>query len=276
MFVRFLAWLLSDVIRYRRSVVTVNLSRCFPQKSYEEIEQISKRFYLHFATIFKEMLWYGRCRGEKGRKKLRESGIIRFTNPEVYNRLAAGAKQVMLLQSHCGNWELIGGLDQYEPSLDMSPDRFVIAYLRIHNKWVNRFMTYNRLAPVSDLDYKGYVESSDILRFIIRNKDKPYCYAFNTDQYPYGFNHNVRVRFMHQDTVTITAGAVLAQKMDMAVAFLSIKCREEGGYDMRVIPICEHAAGEDPLAIMQKYYQLLEEDLENQPWNYLWTHKRWK
>ena len=28
--------------------------------------------------------------------------------------------------------------------------------------------------------------------------------------------------------------------------------------------------------IMNKYYQLLEEDLEEQPWNYLWTHKRWK
>ena len=29
-------------------------------------------------------------------------------------------------------------------------------------------------------------------------------------------------------------------------------------------------------AIMEKYYTLLEEDINAQPWNYLWSHKRWK
>ena len=48
------------------------------------------------------------------------------------------------------------------------------------------------------------------------------------------------------------------------------------GYRMTIVPICEHAAGEDPLDLMQRYFRLLQEDLECQPWNYLWTHKRWK
>ena len=28
--------------------------------------------------------------------------------------------------------------------------------------------------------------------------------------------------------------------------------------------------------VMKTYYQLLQEDIEAVPWNYLWTHKRWK
>ncbi len=27
---------------------------------------------------------------------------------------------------------------------------------------------------------------------------------------------------------------------------------------------------------MRRYYKLLEADIEAQPWNYLWTHNRWK
>jgi KDO2-lipid IV(A) lauroyltransferase len=81
---------------------------------------------------------------------------------------------------------------------------------------------------------------------------------------------------MHQDTVTMTGGAGLAVKLDMVVAYLRFQEREGGGYRLSVVPICEHAAQMAPAEIMNKYYQLLEEDLEEQPWNYLWTHKRWK
>ena len=27
---------------------------------------------------------------------------------------------------------------------------------------------------------------------------------------------------------------------------------------------------------MKLYYKHLEEDIQAQPWNYLWTHKRWR
>ena len=28
--------------------------------------------------------------------------------------------------------------------------------------------------------------------------------------------------------------------------------------------------------LMEKYYKLLEQDIIEQPWSYLWTHRRWK
>ena len=45
---------------------------------------------------------------------------------------------------------------------------------------------------------------------------------------------------------------------------------------MTVVPLSDRAAGENPVELMQRYYRLLEEDIQKQPWNYLWTHKRWK
>ena len=81
---------------------------------------------------------------------------------------------------------------------------------------------------------------------------------------------------MHQPTKMMTGATALASKLGMAVVYLRYECREEGGYRMTFVPLSENAKGEDPVKIMERYYALLQEDLEKQPWNYLWTHKRWK
>ena len=274
----FLAWFLRSVVRYRSDVVMVNLSRSFPKKSYEEIREIHKRFYRHLVSIFTEMLWIGTCRGERGREKFRRSHIMEFTNPQVYNQLASGGRSVMLLEAHTGNWELMGGLpfSSFGVSLDIRPEQYAVTYLALHNPRADRFIGWNRVGILQDIEgFHGYVETSQVMRFVLKHRDQPFLYTFITDQYPYT-PHHVPVRFMHQDTVTMTGGAGLAVKLDMAVAYLRFEEREGGGYNLSVVPICEHAAGKDPMEIMNKYYQLLEEDLEKQPWNYLWTHKRWK
>ena len=276
---KLIAWFLRSVLHYRSHVVMVNLSRCFPHKSYEEIRQIHDRFYLHLASIFTQTLWFGTCRGERGRQKLRRRHLVEFTNPEEFNRLYNGAPQLMLLQAHTGNWELIGGIVNYSYGVPLAAPAslFAVTYLSQHNERMNRFLHWNRTAVVADQGFRGYVEASQVLRFALRNKDEKFTYSFITDQSPYLSTSKEHVTFMHQDTVTMTAAAKLAVKMDMAVAYLRMAYREDGkGYYMSVVPICDHAKGEDPLEIMKKYYQLLEEDLEKQPWNYLWTHRRWK
>jgi KDO2-lipid IV(A) lauroyltransferase len=274
---RRIAWLLRDVLHYRREVVMTNLSRSFPQKSYEELLAISKRFYLHLATVFTEMIWFGACRGPKGRARLHNSHMVEITNPEEFNRLYAGARQIMILQAHTGNWELTGGYLEYcyNTPVDIDPTAIAVTYRSISNKTWDAVMAQNRPAPVLDMGFDGYVETNDVLRFILERKDQKFAYTFITDQYPYNLLGS-EITFMHQSTKTLVAAAKMAVKLDMALVYQRFECREEGGYRMTFVPIAEHAGGQDPLALMQQYYKLLEEDLEKQPWNYLWTHKRWK
>jgi len=185
--------------------------------------------------------------------------------------------QIMLLQGHTGNWELFGGLNQYAygTSLDIDPSALAVTYHRMSSPLWETVMSHNRPAPVLDQGFNGYVPSESILRFVLENKEKKYLYHFNADQYPYS-GDGCEIEFMHQKTRTATAAARLAVKLDMAVVYLRFQCREEGGYRITFVPITEHAGAEDALEITKQYYKLLEEDLEQQPWNYLWTHKRWK
>ena len=49
-------YLLYYVIRYRKNTVVGNLTLAFPEKSDQEIEVISKKFYSHFIDIIIEMI----------------------------------------------------------------------------------------------------------------------------------------------------------------------------------------------------------------------------
>ena len=273
-----IAWFVRCVVKYRTDVVTENLTSSFPEKSPEEIKAIHKQFYKHFADIITEALWFGSCKGPSGRKRLKDSHIVEITNPEELNRLFRDRKQVMIMQSHAGNWELIGGILNYtytEPLL-IGTDTFAITYLPVHEHFWDSFMGENRQAPVADMDFNGYVASQQVARVVFTNRDKHFCYSFITDQFPYGPNRKYSVRFMNRDTVIMPGAATVAARMDMAVVYLSFQCRPEGGYRMTFVPITEHAGSMEPLEITRKYFNLLEEDIKAQPWNYLWTHRRWK
>lgn len=273
-----IAWLLRDVFHYRSKVVLVNLSRSFPEKDYGEIQAIYKRFYRHLATLVVEMIWFSGCRGERGRRRFIRSGILRLSNTGEWNRISAANPQRMVMYTHMGNWELLGGIGQTSPDvpLDASVSQFVVVFLNLRSQMWNQVMEWVRTGPVCDQPFRGYVEAGDILRFVLRHRHEPFHYLFNTDQAPYLNSGSMTVEFLHQECRSMTGAAALACKLDMAAVYMRFLRREEGGYALTVVPLEDHAGATDPESLMKRYYQLLEEDLRQQPWNYLWTHRRWK
>ena len=125
--------------------------------------------------------------------------------------------------------------------------------------------------------YEGMVESFNILRYALRHRDEKKLYNFITDQHPYSKSSCVDVDdFMGQPTKSMDGAVSLAHKLGMSVVYLGMKCREDGGYTMHFSLIAEDASTVTAREMLDSYYSLLEKDIREQPWNYLWTHKRWK
>ena len=62
----------------------------------------------------------------------------------------------------------------------------------------------------------------------------------------------------------------------MSVLYLKMKHVSRGHYEMTFIPICNNASEMTPEQISAKYFELLEEEIRETPYNWLWSHKRWK
>ena len=272
---RAVAWFAEKILRYRRSEVTANLARSFPDKDYSELKRLSHGFYLHLGRIIAETVWFS---GSNSRR-LRRSGIVRFEGLDELGALYESSPGVMVLMSHEGNWELYGGFETYLGDNTLfDASNVVIVYLRQSSALWDSVMRTCRLGPMKDpASFEGYVEARNVLRYALERRSEKKVYNFIIDQYPYfpAKNH-LHVNFMNQDTLTMKGAADLACKLGLAVCYLSVQEKEGGGYVYKYVPMCPDASALGSAAIMQRFYDLLASDLEAQPWNYLWSHRRWK
>lgn len=275
---RFVSWMLEKVFRYRVWDVAVNLARSFPEMKYDELKEIQHKFYRHFGEMAAEIAWFGGCLNPE---RLRRQHLVEMDNPEELKRLYDKSPSVMVLMSHAGNWELIGGIINYDYTgqiSDISENNVFVVYRKQSVEFVNRIAEANRTAPLKDRKhYRGYLESTKAVRSVFEHRNEKIIYNFITDQYPYAESlAYLRFTFMNQKCVSMKGAAELARKTGMAVCYMSMPQERRGLYKLRYTTICEDASTMSAEEIMGQYYKLLEADIKAQPWNYLWTHRRWK
>lgn len=271
---QFLGWVVRDLVGYRRGVVDGNLAACFPEKSERERERIAHDYYRHLGRVVCEAVWFGSC-SRPGR--LRRSRIVEAEGESLLNRYYDEGRSVMVLSAHCGNFEIVGGYKTYAERLKCPENNVSMVYKKLSNPVWDKFLRRNRQAPIADKEhYDGMVESAVALRYVLGRKNDRNIFNFITDQYPYG-SGNETVSFFGRRTRTMTAAAALAAKLHLPLVYMNMRYRDDGkGYVMSFTGICDDAAEMEPVEAMQKFYDLLEADIRRQPWNYLWSHRRWK
>lgn len=267
-----ISWFLRKVVHYREEVVYINLGWAFPEKSYREIKDIAKAYYDHMADIIVEAVWFGGSSPER----LHRQRLVEIANIDVLHGLMDSGRSVVVLDSHCGNWELLGGYQQYvygEAQRPVSKDSFFVVYKELSNKVFDRVFHDNRKNPVPD--YKGLVESKGLLRHFLSHRNDRFIYLVNNDQYPKQAGVDVGT-FLNQQTTALAATASMAHKLGMAVVFMRMDNDRKGHYTISFETIAEDASRMDPVDITREYMRRLEAEIRENPANWLWSHMRWK
>ena len=272
-----LSWLLKNIARYRTGLVWMNISRAFPEKKYWELKSIHSAFYRHLGEIFAEAIWFG----GSDYRRLNKAGIVKVKNPELLAQAYNDSPSVTIMCSHCGNWELLGGIygyltaDGVEMPFDDSVFSFV--YKKLSSEVSDRFFASNRVQALENGTEYSAIESNNVLRFCIKNRDKKRIYGYPADQNPYlGMGcHDMGV-FLNQKTYAMTGSLGVACKLSHAVVYLKMKHVARGKYEWEFIPICDDASKHVPDELMKKYYALLQDEINETPHNWLWSHNRWK
>lgn len=271
------AWMMKKVFRYRYSIVHTNVARSFPDKSYGQVQKIVDDFYKHLGEVIAETIWFA----GSGYKRVRRSGIVKVTNPEVLEKYFVECPSLTVLSTHCGNWELLGGIFAYmdNTGIDYSfdKDNMRVVYKKLKSPVSNEIFKRNRINPIGKDGEKCVIESSQILRYAVAHRKERKVYVYPTDQAPYwkAGKHFIG-NFMNQPTDTMQGSVGVACRLSHGVLYVKMKRVRRGQYDLTLIPICEDASGMTQEELMRKYYDLLEEEIRETPANWLWSHKRWK
>lgn len=257
------AFLLYHVVRYRRKVVRDNLVKSFPEKTLPEIKRIEKRFYRNFCDLTVEICKILRLKPEE---MLRH---VTFTNPELIQSLYDKGRSVFTAIPHSGNWEWYGKLMH-----TASRHKVAAIYKKMKNPYFDCFM--KQLRTNYNLDQEEMIEASTALKALVRRKDLANAVLIVADQSPRGVNSDYWTDFLHRDTCWFYGLEKMARLLDYAVVFVNMNRVGRGRYSISFDLICEDPKTMEEGAIMEQYVRHVERFIEQNPDNWLWSHRRWK
>ena len=248
------------VVRYRRKVVRENLLRSFPEKEDKEIKAIEKHFYRNLCDLFVEapkMM----CMGLDGYSKR-----ITYTDTEALDRLIEQKKSIFFAIPHSGNWEWFGKLMQ-----TFSAHHPMALYKKVKSPVFERFIYELRTSLPVEM-----IESNSALRALAQRTGQLDQVMILADQSPQGLKTDYWTEFLHQDTCWFTGLERMAKYLDYAVVFVAMKRVRRGYYELTFQPITETPKETEKGYIMEQYARHIERFIQEQPDNWLWSHRRWK
>ena len=256
----FYYFMVYHVAHYRRKVVRQNLLRSFPEKSLKEIKAIEKHFYRNLCDLVVETCKLKRMSVEDIKQH------IDVINPEVVEELYARQKSLFFAFPHSGNWEWFGKRMQ-----TLSGHHPMAIYKKVKNPDFEKFILDLRTSLPVEM-----IESEAALRTLARRKDTLDGVLILADQTSFGLESDYWNRFLNQETCWFTGLERMAKFLDYAVVFVDMKRQGRGQYTLTF-----HLVTDDPKStgkgeIMEQYSQHIERFIQEQPDNWLWSHRRWK
>ena len=255
-----LAFVLRDIVGYRKQVVLTNLRNSFPEKNEEEIQQIAKETYTHLADRVVENI---KCLTISEAEFLNRCQV---ENIEVLTKLYDEGRDVVLMIAHTGSWEWAGYVAH-----TLTKFKIYGVYSPASNKYFNDLIIGTRGKMGMNL-----ISMKDTSNYFKQKKDERTFHVFFTDQSPSNPNNAYWTKFMNQDTPFFYGGARYAVKHNCIPVFANIIQVKRGYYRVRLTVIKEDVTNCTPDEIVQGYAELLEKQLRALPSDWLWSHKRWK
>ncbi len=255
----FFAFLLTNVIKYRKDIVFNNLKIAFPEKGEEERIQIAKKFYKYFADNFIESLKFISI----SKKQLLKRSKGDF---EILNSLIDKGYNINIMAGHQFNWEFANLL--YAMNLKIP---FVGIYIPISNKAIEKIF----------LDFRKRFGTILISAPDFKNKmhkvfDKQYMLALAADQNPSDPKAGYWMNYFGHPIPFVSGPEKGARKNNAAVVYVGFKKIKRGHYQFVSTLLCEEGSKTNDGELTKLYRDALEKTVRQDPANYLWSHRRFK
>lgn len=250
------------LIPIRKKVVFKNLSIAFPDFSHSQIKKIAIQNYINFGITLTEIFLIPKLNSKQIDSLFRHLEISR-----INERIKQG-KGLILLTAHYGNWELgaieLGRLLNKSISVLVKPQRNVLvtAWLKkMRESFGNNVITLG--AAIKDL-YKALLNGGVI--GIVGDQRGP--------------KESLRVKIFGIDTAVYIGTAVMAIKSKAPTFVVIIMRKPDYTYEIKIEEIILSKNSDDIdnliLEFNQKYFDILEKYIRQNPEQWFWMHNIWK
>lgn len=255
------------IVGYRKKVVIKQLSDAYPEKSPREIRLIARRFYRNFADYIVETLKLRHISDKEMRRR------FTFSGTEAMDSLLDRDIQVMVLFSHCFNWEWAPSVTLWLRNGYGDKMHFGQVYRPLKNKWMDSLM----LGLRSRFHSYNY-PMQGVLRELVKARRDGVRTAtgFMCDQKPIWGDVRHVIDFLNHPTPVMLGWAELASKLKMGAVYWDISKVKRGHYHIDIRPVTDDASQLSHTDLADRYFAMLSATIDRDPAIWLWSHKRWK
>jgi KDO2-lipid IV(A) lauroyltransferase len=251
----------------RRNLTVTNLSMAFPEKTSEEIKELSKQVYIELSKTISEILFMfvGKFDIDNAVKNADEA------KKKLQDIAQNSTHGVIVITAHFSNWELAAhflarhGLPMLAVGREGNNtliDQHITVPFR--NKYGNRATSKGKAM----LAMAKVLKKGDTVGLLIDQKT--------------AYQNSVTVNFFDKPATTTTSVAMLKLKFNPLVVPIFIARQSDGMYEMIIDEPIEYMAddiddNEKKIEAMTlKYNQAIEEVIRQYPAQWFWMHNRWR
>ncbi|MFY0593744.1 lysophospholipid acyltransferase family protein [Roseivirga sp.] len=254
------AFLGYHILRYRKEVILNNISAAFPEKSDTEVKKIARQFYRHFCQVFIEMILAYSYTKKDWQKRMP------ITNPQDLLKYLDNGVPAILMSGHVANWEW--------PAFSFGRQlEYTVEFLHkpVDKKGFEKIMHQLRTR------HGGIpIPKDDALREIVKRRKQPRIIGIIGDQLPAKGTEKQWLNFLNQETAFYVGAERIAKLTQYVVFYADIKRNGLGKYEATLKEIAKPPYRKEFTGVIEKYAACLEESIQRNPSDYLWSHKRWK
>lgn len=247
------------ILGYRKEVVLSNLAIAFPGKTIKEREFIAKKFYRNFTDSFIETIKLFSISKAQLQKRFN-------WNHNSLNKYYATGRNVQAHLGHFFNWEYAN------LSLSLiSNFPVLVVYMPIANKALNRIFSKLR----TRFNARMIGATSFLKDFKPYSKERS-CLVFVADQNAGQYNLAYWLPFFGKLAPFVTGPEKTARLNNSICIYVKFKKIKRGYYTVDLVEMTDNPRQLKEGDVTKLIRDFVEENIQEQPENYLWTHRRWK
>tara|TARA_B100000242_G_scaffold294185_1_gene275331 strand:- start:2086 stop:2943 length:858 start_codon:yes stop_codon:yes gene_type:complete len=239
-----------------KKIIKKNLNFFSNNLSDEKIRLITSSMWKNYGMTFIEYAFLDKFR--KGNSHISIDSEKKFEN--IFER----NKQVIFVSGHFANFELM--------SMEMTKRNIKLAtiYRPLNNYFLNPFMEYLRRKFICGHQIKKGING---VRDTINYINNEFSIALMIDQ---RVSEGESVDFFNKQALTTTLPAQLAIKFKIPVVPVYIERNVQNNFKIEFLDEIRPSNFKNKFELTEKLNQVLEEMISKNPYQWIWTHNRWK
>ena len=249
--------ILGPLFRSKKTIYS-NISLAFPNSEENLKKNISKKMWQSYGKILAEYIFIKNFRNFNSEK------YLNITGQKILDEVKNSNEPVIFISGHFDNFELMA------MHIEKSGINLAAIYRPLNNYFLNPTMENIRKKFICEKQIKKGVSGT---KEILKHFKSGTSIALMIDQ---RVSQGIKSKFFNKDALTTTIPAQFVKKFNCKIVPIFIERNDVENFNLEIMNPLTFDNQETIESITLKLNKILEKMIVRNPYQWIWSHNRWK